>query len=141
VQAQFLSRDPRPFLGHAALFLFLKLERSDQGQSHWTRVPTRTVKATPKMLTAAQVLSSIGVAMTTDAAGGIWDTGLTTPAFNDACKAAWFNVVYTPVVVLPTNVAAGAVISSEQAVVTMPTSTINQSACENTSPGVTITVS
>lgn len=89
----------------------------------------------------AQTINTATYALTTDSAGGIYDTA--TNAFNDNCLASWFDITGTlgAGVTLPLTVPGNDPIYSGSITVTMPANaTTDQTACEGTSPQVSVTL-
>lgn len=84
-----------------------------------------------------QQVSLITAALTTNAAGGIFDT--TSGAFVDGCKAAWFTVTNNPGE-LPNNLAGGATHDGSADLVLNDSGT-NQDACQGLSPQLTVNAS
>jgi hypothetical protein len=81
-----------------------------------------------------QQVSSITAVLTTDVAGGVYDT--TTTAFVDGCKASWFTLTNHPGT-LPDNLAGGATHSGSVDVILTDSGT-NQDPCKNLTPQVTV---
>jgi len=82
-----------------------------------------------------QELNGTSAVLTTDAAGGVFDT--TTQAFVDTCQASWFTVTNTSV---SGDVAASADLSSSLTI-SLNDSGTNQDFCEHLAPQVTISAS
>lgn len=88
-----------------------------------------------------QTLNSATYALTSDTAGGIYDTVSNT--YIDSCLASWFDVSGTlgAGITLPMTVQAGQAIYTGSITVTMPADpTDNQTACEGLSPQVSVTL-
>lgn len=89
-------------------------------------------------LNKPQTINSITYAVTTDLAGGTFDTS--TGAFNDQCLVAWFSIVGSPSVPPPTVVSPNGTLSGT-VVVSMPENDVtDQDACEGTSPQISVTL-
>jgi len=85
----------------------------------------------------AQLLSSVGVSLTTDSVG-VYDAN--TAKFVDGCLASWFNV--TEVAGAPGGTyGPGTVTPTYEFAITLPDSGTDQSACEGLYPQLTISVS
>jgi hypothetical protein len=79
-----------------------------------------------------QELNGTTAALTTDVAGGVFDTN--TNAYNDSCEASWFTVTNTSV---SGDVAASADLSSSLTIQLNDSGT-DQDACQGVDPQVTI---
>jgi hypothetical protein len=82
-----------------------------------------------------QELNGTTAALTTDVAGGVFDT--TTHAFVDGCQASWFTVTNTTV---SGDVAPSADLSSSLTITMQDSGTV-QDPCKNLTPQVTISAS
>lgn len=84
--------------------------------------------------TGHQNVSSITAALTTDTAGGVYNTS--SSAFVDGCQASWFTVTNNAGV-LPDNLAGGATHSGSADVVLNDSGT-NQNPCQGVTPQLTV---
>jgi hypothetical protein len=82
-----------------------------------------------------QRVSSIAATLTTDTAGGVYNTS--SSAFVDGCQASWFSVSNHPGT-LPDNLAGGATHSGSADVVLNDSGT-NQNPCQGVTPQLTVT--
>jgi hypothetical protein len=96
---------------------------------------------------SAESLTGVTAAMTTDAAGGISNGYSPGSPFVDACQASWFSLTVYGTGALPASIPAGETYKAATGdtlavVISMPANdTVNQSACENLSPEVMVSVS
>jgi hypothetical protein len=96
------------------------------------------------MAPTTEVLNNVTPSMTTDVNGGIYD--VVSNAFVDTCQADWFTLTFetTTPGYLPLSVPSNTVTAAgiTYVLVSMPAnSTIDQSACENLEPQVTLNAS
>lgn len=91
----------------------------------------------------AQTLTSLTASLTTDSAGGIYDTMM--GAFNDSCLASYFVLSFSaaglPKQLAPNGGSYSTATSGLQPSISMPTNAVDESACEGTDPQVTLTAS
>jgi hypothetical protein len=88
--------------------------------------------------TGYQNLAGTTAALTTDTAGGVYDT--TSKAFVDGCQASWFTVVNSDTGT-PVDLAGGTSYTAGYATITMQDSGTNQNPCQGLTPQVTINAS
>lgn len=88
-----------------------------------------------------QTLNGETYALTTDLAGGVYDTN--TNAFVDSCLASWFTITGTPGtgVTFPTTLQPGGAIYTGSITVTMPADpNDDQTSCAGLAPQVSVAV-